>query len=290
MGAAGSSGEINGVRVFRVHPGSPAAEAGLEVFFDIILEVNGTVMDANNQHGFGEKVKACENGVAKLTVYSCRAHNTREVVVMPRAWAGTGILGATVRYDTVDPVECNGIRVLEVFPNSPAAYAGLVPFQDYMLGTGTAIFHDIDELVEQLHSNLNQKMSLYTYNSDSETVREISIVPNNDWGGDGCMGCDIGTGLLHRIPVTRQQPGGACAVAAAAEPAPVAPSGSPSEYPAAILPQGVPPLVAAGAPARAPLSQEGVAKLQAQIQQLGQQESAQAPTMAQETPATVPVL
>lgn len=26
------------------------------------------------------------------------------------------------------------------------------------------------------------------------------IVPNHDWGGNGSLGCDVGYGLLHRIP------------------------------------------------------------------------------------------
>ena len=45
----GSSSEVSGVRVFKVHPGSPAAEAGLEIFFDFIVQVNGTTMDAEGQ-------------------------------------------------------------------------------------------------------------------------------------------------------------------------------------------------------------------------------------------------
>lgn len=28
------------------------------------------------------------------------------------------------------------------------------------------------------------------------------MVPNSAWGGEGCLGCDIGYGYLHRIPVS----------------------------------------------------------------------------------------
>ncbi|CAE8590630.1 unnamed protein product, partial [Polarella glacialis] len=149
MGAGSSSEhEIGGVRVFKVTPGSPAAEAGLEVFFDFILAINGTKLEPGEQSVFAAKIQESENGAAKLTVYSTRANGTREVTVMPRKWAGSGLLGATVRYDVVDAAENHGIRVLEVFPNSPAAHAGLVPFQDYLLGTPQRVFHDIDELVD----------------------------------------------------------------------------------------------------------------------------------------------
>merc|ERR1719188_1386856 len=76
-----------------------------------------------------------------------------------------------------------------------------------MLGTSQSVFHDIDELVDVVTLSINQRMQVYVYNSDSESVREVILVPNNDWGGDGCIGCDIGTGLLHRIPAPRRPPG-----------------------------------------------------------------------------------
>jgi len=216
-----ASQEVGGVRVFKVNPGSPAAEAGLEVFFDFIVEVNGFKIDQNCQQVFAEKIQESENAQAKLTVYNARAHNTREVIVTPRKWAGNGLLGAAVRYDMADPSENHGVRVLEVFPNSPAAHAGLVPFQDYVLGTAQAVFHDIDELVETVTSSINQRMNVYVYNSEAETVREVILMPNTDWGGDGCIGCDIGTGLLHRIPPPRRSPGvGAAANGASRHEAP----------------------------------------------------------------------
>mmetsp|Transcript_36014 Transcript_36014/g.107621 ORF Transcript_36014/g.107621 Transcript_36014/m.107621 type:complete len:466 (+) Transcript_36014:75-1472(+) len=204
---SGPSQEVAGVRVFKVSPGSPAAEAGLEVFFDFIMEVNGVKMDSGYQQMFAQKIQESENSTAILTVFNTRAHAVREVAVKPRKWAGNGLLGATVRFDSVDPAENHGIRVLEVFVNSPAAHAGLVPYQDFLLGTASFVFHDIDELVEAVTTSINQQLQVYVYNADSETVREVPLVPNNDWGGEGCIGCDIGTGLLHRIPAPRRPPG-----------------------------------------------------------------------------------
>lgn len=48
---------------------------------------------------------------------------------------------------------------------------------------------------------------------DSDDVREVRLTPNSEWGGEGCLGCDIGYGYftlkrfyfyryLHRIPVS----------------------------------------------------------------------------------------
>jgi len=262
MGSTTST-EIGGVRVFKVSPGSPAAEAGLEVFFDFILAINGIRLEPGEQSVFAKNIQEAENGSAKLTVYNTRANMTREVAVMPRKWAGTGLLGATVRYDAVDVAENHGIRVLEVFPNSPAAHAGLVPFQDFLLGTPQRVFHDIDELVEVVQANLNERMQVYVYNADTESIRETILVPNNSWGGDGCIGCDIGTGLLHRIPAPRRPPGGPVAATHLPQtPVPQAPPAVANVPPAPICvpapadsgiapaPAGiaVPPAVPTGAP------------------------------------------
>jgi len=203
MGGA-SSAEIGGVRVFKVSPNSPAAEAGLEFFFDFIMEINGAKMEENYQDTFATEIQKSENGAAKLVVYSTRAHTTREVSVRPRKWGGSGLLGATVRFDNVEAAEHQGIRVLEVFPNSPAAHAGLLPFQDFLLGTAQTVFHDLDELSEVVSLHLGKPMQVYVYNADTETVRDVSLAPNNEWGGEGCIGCDIGVGLLHRIPQPRR--------------------------------------------------------------------------------------
>ena len=44
-------------------------------------------------------------------------------------------------------------------------------------------------------------MKLYVYNSETDASREVILTPNSTWGGDGSIGCGIGYGYLHRIPV-----------------------------------------------------------------------------------------
>lgn len=214
MGSAGST--VAGLRVFKVSPGSPAFDAGLEAFFDFILSADGTILTEDSLV-FAQKIKEAENGRVLLKVYNTRSQSTREITIQPRQWAGKGLLGATVRYDRFDASdESQGIRVLEVFPNSPAAHAGLVPYQDFLLGTPTSVFSDLDELVEAVSGSLKQRIQVIVYNADSETVREVVLVPNLEWGGDGCIGCDIGTGLLHRMPPPRRPIGNPAAAALAA--------------------------------------------------------------------------
>ena len=46
-------------------------------------------------------------------------------------------------------------------------------------------------------------MSLvYVYNSDTDEVRIVVIMPSDDWGGDGLLGADAAHGYLHRLPTS----------------------------------------------------------------------------------------
>jgi len=199
----GSQSDLNGgFRVFRISPNSPAEIAGLEVFFDFIVELDNEKVEPH-QRLFFEKIRASENQECLITVYSVRTHLARQLKIVPRKWGGVGLLGATVRYDNIDLQSNGGVRVLDVFPNSPAHQAGLVPFKDYLLGTAEVIFRDVDEFVDYVSGNLDKTLQVSVYNTDLEHTREISITPNTKWGGDGCLGCDIGMGLLHTIPLPR---------------------------------------------------------------------------------------
>ena len=60
----------------------------------------------------------------------------------PSRWGGTGLLGATVRFDETEKAMNEGVRVLDVFEKSPAAHAGLIPYNDYLLAsTDVSLFH-----------------------------------------------------------------------------------------------------------------------------------------------------
>lgn len=259
MGSGQSATEVGGFRIFKVNPGSPAFEAGLEVFFDFIVDIGGTKMDSN-QNNFFAKIQEAENTRTKLVVYNIRTHTSRDVYVMPRKWGGAGLLGAVVRYDALDNADNQGIRVLDVFPNSPAKQAGLIPYKDYLLGTTEVMFRDLDELVEIVNLSLGKKTQIYVYNSDTEAIREVTIVPNNNWGGDGSIGADIRTGLLHRIPAPRRP----FNVAKAAQPAHVLqPALYPAPAPAAAPAVAAPAPAPAAVPSTAPVAPSAGAQAEA---------------------------
>uniref|UniRef100_A0A0G4HLE1 PDZ GRASP-type domain-containing protein n=1 Tax=Chromera velia CCMP2878 TaxID=1169474 RepID=A0A0G4HLE1_9ALVE len=207
MGAGQSDESGSGFRVFKVGKGSPADKAGLEVFFDFIFEVEGHPT-TEDQRDFFQRILVNKDRNVRLTVYNSRLKAVREVTVVPQVWGGPGLLGSTVRYASFADAETQGVRVLEVFPQSPAARCGLVPFKDWLLGSNDHVLRDAEDLVDLVNNASSRKtaLPLSVYNADSERIREVEIFPTSDWGGEGSLGCDIGTGLLHRIPAPRGVP------------------------------------------------------------------------------------
>lgn len=134
-------------------------------------------------------------------------HEVVDVHVIPRAWGGQGLLGLVVKFDFMQEGEEQGVRVLEVQKNSPAFAAGLIPYKDYIIGSGDIIVRSSDDFAEIIRASGGSAVNLTIYNSDVETTREVGMTPRPDWGGDGVFGCGIGTGLLHRIPLSRRHAG-----------------------------------------------------------------------------------
>jgi hypothetical protein len=92
------------------------------------------------------------------------------------------------------------IRVLNVEPSSPAAICGLVENHDYLLGTTADSFDSISTLSSVLRRHVDRVVEIYVYNTDSDVVRVVALMPTFSWGGNGLLGAELGTGYLHRLP------------------------------------------------------------------------------------------
>ena len=134
-------------------------------------------------------------------VYNIKSGDARLVKLTPEEnWGGAGLLGVTIRLDNYAGAEERLIRVLTVEPKSPAAVAGLVPEKDFILGTTHQTLNSSDALADLLHQNVDQVVEFYVYNTDSDLVRTVVLMPTLSWGGDGLLGAEVGTGYLHRLP------------------------------------------------------------------------------------------
>lgn len=106
----------------------------------------------------------------------------------------------SIRFSSFEKANENVWHVLDVQPHSPAALAGLRSNSDYIIGADT-LLNDSEDFYALIESNQGRALKLYVYNSDSDSTREINLTPNIGWGGEGSLGCGIGYGYLHRIPM-----------------------------------------------------------------------------------------
>ena len=135
-------------------------------------------------------------------VFNIKSESTRLVQMTPSdSWGGHGLLGVTIRLDDYAHADERLIRILSISPNSPAFIAGLQPLKDYLLGTATVSFGSDLILCDILEEYEEKVIEIYVYNTESDEVRVINLMPSLAWGdGEGLLGAEVGTGYLHRLP------------------------------------------------------------------------------------------
>ncbi|ORX46780.1 hypothetical protein DM01DRAFT_1386120 [Hesseltinella vesiculosa] len=194
-----------GFHVLKVKENSPALHAGIEQFFDYIVAING----ASLQHGDKQLlVSTLEDNIGQsvtVTLFSSKQREFRDVDLIPsQDWSTQpdehSLLGCSIRYCTYEKAGEYVWHILNVSPNSPAEMAGIIPHTDYVIGSPQTVLRNEDDFYNLVEDNLGKPLQLYMYNTEWDSCREVIIVPNRDWGGHGSLGCDVGYGLLHRIP------------------------------------------------------------------------------------------
>ncbi|KAM3722367.1 Golgi reassembly-stacking protein [Dirofilaria immitis] len=196
MGNSGSTnipgGGTEGYHVLRVQDNSPGQAAGLEPFFDFIVCIGNTRLDTDNDT-LKDILKQHVERSLELTVYNSKTQTVRQTQITPsQMWGGQGLLGISIRFCSFEGARENVWHVVQVQPNSPAEIAGLQSNLDYILGA-ESVLNQADDLIAHLQANEGKPIKLYVYNTET-------------WGGEGCLGCDIGYGYLHRIPGDRRGP------------------------------------------------------------------------------------
>ena len=189
-----------GYRVLGVQASSPSAKVGLVSFFDFIVAANDVEL-RNLDTTLIELIKEHEDKELLLKVYNCKNNTLRDVVLTPsRKWPGEGMLGVTIRFDSYFEADEHLCHVLDVEADSPAELAGLCAGSDYLLGTTEKVFKDTDILFDELKENEDKPCEFYVYNSETDEVRVVVIMPNANWGGTGILGANVAHGYLHTLP------------------------------------------------------------------------------------------
>ncbi|XP_069067182.1 Golgi reassembly-stacking protein 1 isoform X2 [Pleurodeles waltl] len=193
-------GGTEGFHVHGVQENSPAQRGGLEPFFDFIISIGHARLNKDN-NTFKDLLKANAEKPVKLEVYNIKTMKVREVEVTPNnMWGGQGLLGASVRFCSFQGVHEYVWHVLDVEPNSPACLAGLQPHTDYIVGSDQ-ILQGSEDFYALIESHEGKPLKLMVYNTETDSCRDVIVTPNGAWGGEGSLGCGIGYGYLHRIPL-----------------------------------------------------------------------------------------
>eukprot|EP01126_Amoeba_proteus_P017856 TRINITY_DN187_c0_g1_i6.p1 TRINITY_DN187_c0_g1~~TRINITY_DN187_c0_g1_i6.p1 ORF type:complete len:252 (-),score=47.43 TRINITY_DN187_c0_g1_i6:241-996(-) len=211
MGSFTSSDTKNpreGYHILQVAFNSPGERAGLQPYFDFVIEVNGQRVTKEGKILESALVPENVGKEQKLLVYNTRLEIQREVILLPSdSWGGAGLAGISIRYHNIEQATEFIWRILEVYSNSPAAIAGLEAFDDYIVGSPDIIFNSHDHFFSYIRSSIDVSVSLYVYSKRTTRVRLISLLPSKDWGGEGILGCNVGVGYIHRIPTVETPKG-----------------------------------------------------------------------------------
>ncbi|XP_056289827.1 Golgi reassembly-stacking protein 1-like [Pseudoliparis swirei] len=197
---SGNVGTHSGYHVHGVQDDSPALRSGLEPFFDFILSIGNTRLNKESDL-LKDLLKANVEKAVKLEVYNSKSQRMRELEVVPsNMWGGQGLLGASVRFCSFEGANENVWHVLDVEANSPAALAGLIAHDDFIVGADQ-VLQDSEDFFSMIEANEGKPLKLLVYNKQTDQCRELLVTPNGAWGGEGNLGCGIGYGYLHRIPM-----------------------------------------------------------------------------------------
>eukprot|EP01060_Flectonema_neradi_P008086 TRINITY_DN15776_c0_g1_i2.p1 TRINITY_DN15776_c0_g1~~TRINITY_DN15776_c0_g1_i2.p1 ORF type:complete len:589 (+),score=156.71 TRINITY_DN15776_c0_g1_i2:57-1769(+) len=87
----------------------------------------------------------------------------------------------------------DGLQVGSLLPRSPAHQAGLIPFFDYIVKVDSHEQKEgsADAFREYLRKNKGNNVKLTVYNSKVMALREVTLSPDNTWGGNGLLGCSL---------------------------------------------------------------------------------------------------
>jgi len=221
MGAGQSSASkvpSRALHVLRVTPSSPASQTNIEPYFDFVVGFKDEHLtsDGIDAQELERIVENHEGRPLDLLVWNSKSQATRVVPIFPsREWSlphqqpdpkepdserKPSLLGLSMRVCEPEFAVENVWHVLDVLEGSPAESAGLVPYGDWIIGWSGGILSAEGDFYEVVEAHIEKPLRVYVYSYDFDNIREVVLVPNRHWGGEGLLGCVFGFGLLHRIP------------------------------------------------------------------------------------------
>lgn len=151
---------------------------------------------------FVEMMRLSAEKEVVLQVWNSMTETIRDVTVVPRLSGDCGYAGVSVRFTSYENAKALVWHVLEVFRDSPAEKAGFESQNDYIVGSPSVLFKTSNDLFLFFKQNVDRPIPLYIFNSRTQSLRIAYIAPST-WAGEGIIGCDIGFGIIHQVPVCK---------------------------------------------------------------------------------------
>ncbi|EEB05977.1 GRASP protein [Schizosaccharomyces japonicus yFS275] len=192
-----------GFRVVNVEVDGSAASAGIEPYYDFIIGANGYQLDGDQNKFKAILLQAVDN--ITLQVFSLKGQTTRSVT-LDILLDENDKLGMTLQWADITPALESVWHILDVIEGSPMDKANVVGYEDFIVGTPEGVMNGERALGDLIETHLNRPLRLYIYNWYRDSTRQVTIIPNKQWGGNGAIGCGVGYGALHRLPTPLSGP------------------------------------------------------------------------------------
>lgn len=151
---------------------------------------------------FVEMMRLSAGKEVVLQVWNSMTETVRDVTVVPQLIGDSGYAGVSVRFTSYENAKSLVWHVLEVFEDSPAEKAGFESQNDYIVGSPAVLFKTPNDLFIYFKQSIDKSIPLYVFNSKTQSLRIAYIAPST-WAGDGIIGCDIGFGIIHQVPICK---------------------------------------------------------------------------------------
>lgn len=205
----------------------PIAEQARMVDFDMVAQELATIATSPNPHVKFEVWNA-KGGVLRIISVPLVSGSTvsttlpqSDILNLHRSFQGVGLTVQSQHISSASVV----YKILTSQPGSPAFRAALVPHSDYVIGCDSAFPTDENEtglltgggesaLLKTILSYYKKHLEilqddripivLIVYNHDYDIVRKVTVHLSRSWSSDrnkGLLGCGVGYGLLHRLPL-----------------------------------------------------------------------------------------
>jgi hypothetical protein len=154
---------------------------------------------------FFELLARQEGKETELGLFNIRSSHMRFIRVTPnKDWPDAdGLLGMMIRFEDFSKAQEKTFRILKVWDNSPAYHCGLQAEEDYVLGFthyNHKDFEDFINILRNLEKSEVNTVEMCVFNNIQNCPRFIYLSPDRQWGGEGSIGCEFGSGILNMLP------------------------------------------------------------------------------------------